>query len=222
MPTAKGLAADPLDHPAFSESVRALARRGERRTYRKGTLLIQEGDLGDTLYIIVSGRLRTFGSNVETGREITYGTYGPGEYLGEMGLDGLPRSASVVALEQTVCAMITRATLEAHLKDNPGFAFELIAKVIRRARAATMSAKQMALNDVYGRLKFLLESLADAPAADGGRALRERVTHQEIADQIGCTREMVGRVLKDLDIGGYIGKGADNRLVLRRPLPMRW
>lgn len=222
MATSKSIPADALEHPAISESVRALARRGVLHTYRKGTLLIQEGDVGDTLYIIVSGRLRTFGSNPETGREITYGTYGPGEYLGEMGLDGLPRSASVVALEQTVCAMITRTTLEAHLRENPGFAFELIAKVIRRARAATMSAKQMALNDVYGRLKFLLESLAGEPIANGERVLGERITHQEIADQIGCTREMVGRVLKDLETGEYIGKQADNRLVLRRPLPMRW
>lgn len=222
MPTSKAAPADALDHPAISDTVRALARRGELRTYRKGTLLIQEGDVGDTIYVIVSGRLRTFGSNPDSGREITYGTYGPGEYLGEMGLDGLPRSASVVALEQTVCAVITRPTLEAHLKDNPGFAFELIAKVIRRARAATMSAKQMALNDVYGRLKFLLETSAGAPDADGRRVLAERITHQAMADQVGCTREMVSRVLKDLEIGGYVTKGGDGRLVLSRALPLRW
>ena len=86
--------------------------------------------------------------------------YGPGEYVGEMGLDGGVRSASVVALETTVCSMVTRRTLEQHLREQPEFAFELIAKVIRRARAATMSAKSMALNDVYGRLKQLRQLCA--------------------------------------------------------------
>lgn len=214
------VAADPIDALAVSEHLRALARRGELRRYAKGTLLIQEGDVGDTLYFIVNGRLRAFSVNLASGREITYGSYGAGEYVGEMGLDGGPRAANVMALEPSICAVITRRTLEQYIAEQPAFAFELLAKVIRRARSATLSARQMALNDVYGRLKLLLESLA-ALQDDGTRLVCERLTHQDIANRIGCTREMVSRVMKELELGGQVRSSAEG-LRLLRGLPARW
>jgi CRP/FNR family transcriptional regulator, cyclic AMP receptor protein len=221
MPASHPAAApDWFDHPALGTGVRALARRGVVSAYAKGTLLIHEGDVGDTLFIILSGRLRSFSVDAHSGREITYGSYGPGEYLGEMGLDGGPRSASVITLEASVCAMVRRATLEQHIAENPGFAFELLAKVIRRARAATLSARQMALNDVYGRLKLLLDALA-VPQPDGTRRVGERLTHQEIANRIGCTREMVGRLMRDLEAGGRV-RSQHGLIALHGVLPARW
>ena len=189
------------------------------RRYRRGTLLIQEGDRGDMIFIIRSGRLRAFGTN-EKGREITYGTYGAGEYLGEMSLDGGLRSASVIALEATECSVITRHTLERFIADNPAFAFELISKVIRRARAATLSAKQLALNDVYGRLVALLQQLA-VEQADGTKLIADELTHREIASSLGCSREMVSRLVKDLEIGGYLRQAKEGYRLLK-PLPARW
>ena len=203
----------------LSEALRALAQRGEIRRYRKNTLLIEEGDHGDTLYLILTGRLRSYASG-DKGREITYGIYGPGEYLGEMSLDGGPRSANVVTLEASTCAVVTRATLQQHIAEHPQFAFELIAKIIRRARAATLSAKQLALNDVYGRLVQVLNALA-VEQPDGTRRIGERLTHQELANRLGCSREMVSRLMKDLELGGYVASGRDG-LVLLRPLPARW
>lgn len=203
--------------------LRRLAERGEVRRYRKGTVLIHEGEQGDTLFIILRGRLRVFSSG-ERDREITYGVYGPGEYLGEMSLDGGPRSASVITMEAATCAVVTRRTLQAYIAEQPDFAFDLLAKVIRRARAATFSARQLALNDVYGRLKLLLESLADeAPGAAPGspRPLRERLTHQAMAQRLGCSREMVSRLLKDLEQGEFLAP-REGRLCLLRPLPARW
>ena len=204
---------------ALSEPLRALARRGEIRRYRKNTLLIQEGDLGDTLYLILAGRLRSYATG-DKGREITYGVYGPGEYLGEMSLDGGPRSANVVTLDASTCAVVTRTTLQRHIAEQPEFAFELIAKVIRRARAATLSAKQLALNDVYGRLVLLLHSLAVAQG-DGTQLIAERLTHQELAHRLGCSREMVSRLMKDLELGGYL-QTQPGAWQLLRPLPTRW
>lgn len=204
---------------AKAPGVAALAGRGEPRHYRKGMLLIQEGDQGDTLYIVLQGRLRAFAVG-DNGREITYGTYGAGEFIGEMSLDGGPRSASVETLEWTVCAVVTRTTLEQHLAAEPAFAFELLSKVIRRARAATLSAKQLALNDVYGRLKLLLEGSA-VPQPDGSLWIAERLTHQQMAYYLGSSREMVSRLMKDLQDGGHVtveGKG----LRLKGRLPMRW
>lgn len=211
---------DYVESAPLTDSVRALARRGEPCRFAKGAVIIQEGDIGDTLYIILEGRLRSYGSHMANDREITYGTYGPGEYVGEMGLDGEPRSASVMALEPTICVMITRRTLELHLHEQPSFAFELLAKVIRRARMATISAKSMALNDVYGRLKLLLDGLAEAQA-DGTRRVAEKLTHLELANRVGCSREMITRQLNDLQQGGYLSANR-GEIVLLKALPPRW
>jgi CRP/FNR family transcriptional regulator, cyclic AMP receptor protein len=203
----------------MSSALAELATRGETRRYRKGTLLIQEGDVGDTLFIILSGKLRVF-SGDDNDREITHGIYGPGEYLGEMSLDGGPRSASVITMEASTCVVVGRRTLERFIAERPEFAFELLAKVIRRARAATFSARQLALNDVYGRLRLLLAELADTQP-DGRQLIAERPTHQEMAHRLGCSREMVSRLMKDLERGGYVAV-QDQRLVLMKPLPARW
>jgi CRP/FNR family cyclic AMP-dependent transcriptional regulator len=212
-------APDPFDHPALNESLRALARRGDIRRYRKGTVLIDEGDRGDTIFIILSGRLRAY-SGSDKGREITYGVYGPGEYLGEMSLDGGLRSASVITLESSACAIVTRQTLQEHIAEHPEFAFDLLAKVIRRARSATLSAKQMALNGVYGRLVEHLNNCAVGDH-DGTRQIEPRMTHRDLAALLGCSREMVSRLMKDLERGGYVS-AAGRALRLHRPLPMRW
>ena len=209
-----------IETAPLAEPLRALAREGEVRRYAKHTLLIQEGDHGDTLYLILAGRMRAFSSNENNEREITYGVYGPGEYLGEMSLDGGPRSASVIALEASICARIERPTLVAYIAAHPEFAFELLAKVIRRARAATLGLKQVALNDVYGRLKLLLESLA-VLQADGSRVVAEALTHREMAQRLACGREMVSRVMKELERGGYVG-ARGGRICLLLSLPPRW
>ena len=204
---------------SWPESLRTLVARGEPRRYRKGTLLIQEGDVGETLFIVLSGRVKSFSTD-ERDREIVYGVYGPGEYLGEMSLDGGPRSASVITLEPTVCSVVTRKTLREHIAANPEFAFELISRVIRRARLATQSARSMALLDVYGRVVKLLDGLATVQA-DGTRQIVERLTHADIASRVGCSREMVSRLMKDLEHGGYISVEA-GQLRLARVLPPRW
>jgi len=203
----------------MSDALAELAARGELRRYRKGTLLIQEGDQGDTIFIIQSGKLRAFSAG-DNDREITYGVYGPGEYLGELSLDGGPRSASVITLEASTCAVVGRRTLERFIGERPEFAFELLAKVIRRARSATHSARQLALNDVYGRLRALLQGVAQ-PQPDGAQRVVERLTHQEMANRLGCSREMVSRLMKDLERGGYL-QVQDSQFVLVKPLPQRW
>ena len=208
-----------IEQAPFSDSLRALARRGEPRRVRKGTRLISEDDVGDTIYIVVQGRLRAYSVGADE-REITYATYGPGEYVGEMSLDGGARSADVEAIEPGVVVQVTRRTLEAHLAEQPQFAFELLAKVIRRARHATLSLRQNALNDVYGRLKAFLEAQS-ARAADGTWTLDPAPSHLEISRVIGCSREMVSRVIKDLELGGYVESGRRHVRVLK-VLPAKW
>lgn len=210
----------PVELPGASPALCALAARGVTHHYKSGRLLIEEGDAGDTLYIVLQGRLRVFAAHAENGREITYGTYGPGEYVGEMSLDGAPRSASVETLKPTTCSVVTRTTLQTFISERPDFAFELLAKVIRRARAATLTARQLALNDAYGNLKAWLES-ESVPQADGTRWMAERPTHRELAHRIGRSREMVSRLMKDLERGGYV-VAEPSALRLLKALPARW
>ena len=208
-----------VDLGALAPPLRVLAARGTPRAYRKGTLIIEEGTQGDTLYLLLEGRVRAFSSDAR-GREIVYGVYGPGDYFGEMSLDGGPRSASVIADSACRCALLTRQTLREHIRAEPEFAFELIERVIRRARLATQSARSMALLDVYGRVAELLEGLA-LVQADGSRVISERLTHAEIASRVGCSREMVSRLFKDLAQGGFVARqGA--MLTLRKRLPAQW
>ncbi len=216
---APALSAAPAALANMSEALTVLSGRGEIRRYRKGTLLIEEGDVGDTIYIILVGRMRVFSAG-DNEREVTYGVYGPGEYIGEMSLDGGPRSASVITIEPCLCAVVTRRTLEAFIAERPGFAFELLAKVIRRVRSSTLSVRQLALNDVYGRLRLLLASLA-LPQVEGEPPRMERLTHQEMANRIGCSREMVSRLMKDLERGGYV-IAANGHYVLAKAMPHRW
>jgi CRP/FNR family cyclic AMP-dependent transcriptional regulator len=196
-----------------------LAEHGVQRRYRTHAMLIEEGDTGGAVYIVLSGRLRAFLSDAR-GREVTLALHGAGEYVGEMSLDGGPRSASVQAMEPTVCAVVTRETVLQHIGADKDFALALIVRLIRRARLATESARSMALLDVYGRLKLLLEERASLQA-DGTRCIVERLTHQAIAREIGCSREMVSRLLKDLAAGGYV-EVTQGRMNVKGPLPMRW
>lgn len=212
-------AAEPPAHTAHTH-IEALTAMGVQRRYRRGALLIQEGETGDTLYIVIQGRLRAFLGD-ESGKELTLGTYGPLEYVGEMSLDGGPRSANVEAAEASTCVVVSRATLLAYIADHPEFALELMARLIRRARLATESARSVALIDVYGRLTRLLNQLATEPSPSGERPLRERMTHQELAQHLACSREMVSRLLKDLETGGYVAV-RERRIWLLKALPARW
>jgi CRP/FNR family transcriptional regulator, cyclic AMP receptor protein len=203
---------------ALNPSLRALAERGTVRTYRKNSIILNEGEDGDSLFVLLQGEVKVFATD-EHGRELTFATVKSGDYFGEMSLDGGPRSASVMTLQPCICAVIGRAAVREHLAEEPEFALELVSQVIRRARNATETARQMALLDVYGRVIHVLEN-------QQGPVTREpieltQITHQSIASRVGASREMVSRLLKDLEKGGYIELGV-KRITLKKKLPARW
>jgi CRP/FNR family cyclic AMP-dependent transcriptional regulator len=195
-----------------------LAARGVVRSYRKNTIVLNEGESGDSLFVLLQGQVKVYATD-ENGREITYGTIQAGDYFGEMSLDGGPRSASVMTVEPSVCSLVSRQGVKQHLAEDPEFAMELVTQVIRRARNATETARQMALLDVYGRMIHTLENQA-GPASQGPVELTQ-ITHQQIASRVGASREMVSRLLKDLEKGGYIDLGV-KRITLKKKLPARW
>ena len=147
-------------YASLTPELRALAVRGILRSYPKKAILINEGEEGDSLFVLLKGSVKVFAMD-QDGREITYGKIHAGDYFGEMSLDGGPRSASVMTLEPCTCALLVRAEVSEHLAADPGFAINLVVQVIRRARAATEVARNMALMDVYSRLVVTLEAQAE-------------------------------------------------------------
>lgn len=204
---------------ALHPGLRALALRGIVRSYKKNTIIVNEGDAGDTLFVVLKGSVKAFSTD-QNGREITYGTIPAGDYFGEMSLDGGPRSASVMTLEPTLCSVVSRTAVREHLAEEPDFALNLVAQVIRRARQATETARNIALLDVYGRVIATLES-EQGPGKPDAPVLITPITHQSIASRVGASREMVSRLLKDLEKGGYIELGV-KRITLKKKLPARW
>jgi len=200
--------------------VRELAARGRIRNFAEDSLLIREAEFGDALFVILEGAVKVYVSNAQ-GREKILRHYGRGDYVGEMALDGHARSASVQALEPTVCAVVLRTDLVAAIRANPEVALRMLGTAMERARNDTVEIKNLALLDVYGRVARLLLSLPAEVGADGLTWTKERLTQQEIASRVGASRDMVSRILKDLRTGGYIEIREKRITILRRP-PARW
>ena len=208
----------PLSETLTSAELRAIARHGVTRAFPNRTIIVSEGDSTDSLYIILSGRVRVFVAD-EHGKEITLSTQGQGEYFGEMVLDGGPRSASVMTLEATRFLVVTQQDFRSFIARSPEFALHLISKLIRRVRVLTGNVKSLALMDVYGRVARLLLELAQE---SGGKRVIERCpTQQEMANRVGASREMISRIMKDLSAGGYVIVDR-RRVTIARSLPEAW
>lgn len=199
--------------------VRKLAALGRVRSYPRSTVIITEGDSSDSVFVVLSGKVKAFVSDSE-GHELILDTQGPGDYVGEMALDGKPRSASVVTLESTTFSVVQREPLRDAIRKDPDFALDMISKVIERARDATDNVKNLALLDVYGRVARLLLNMA-VEAEDGKMRIPEKITQQEIAERVGASRDMVSRIFRDLTVGGYIT--VENRIItINKKPPARW
>jgi CRP/FNR family cyclic AMP-dependent transcriptional regulator len=197
---------------------RQLAALGRVRSYPKNTVFITEGDSSDSVFVILSGRVKVFISDSE-GHEMILDTQGPGEYVGEMALDGKPRSASVMTLEQSTFSVVGREPVREAIRQNPDFALEMISRIIDRARIATSSVKDLALLDVYGRVARLLLNMSSEQ--NGKLMIPEKLTQQEIAERVGASRDMVSRIFRDLTQGGYIT--VENRYItINKKPPARW
>jgi len=189
----------------------AIARLAVHRKVPRHTTIVRAGDSTDSLYVIVSGGAKVLNSDAE-GREVILTLLGPGEFFGEMGLiDGSPRSADVVANEPCELLVIASADFKRGLADNFDLCLNIMKSLVQRLREADRKIESLALMDVYGRVaKLLLEFSVD----EGGvRVVRRKLTKQDIAKMIGASREMVSRVMKDLEGSGYI-RVADGHIIL--------
>lgn len=209
--------------PLFSDlpdvDIGTLSSHTVTKTFAKNTIIINEGDHTDSLYVIASGKVKVFLTD-EHGKEIILSVRGPGEYIGEIALlDEAPRSASVMTLENSTFSIISKADFRDCLAKNPDIAINLIKELAHRVRTLTENVKDLALKDVYGRVARTLTTLAKEE--NGQLVIAEKLTQQDLANMVGASREMVSRIFKDLTTGGYI-KVEDKKITMTRKLPTGW
>jgi CRP/FNR family cyclic AMP-dependent transcriptional regulator len=201
-----------LSPPGFMQ----LCNGNDIRHFSQEQILFREGDASDGLYLVVSGRLKVF-SATGHGRELVYDVVGPGELLGELSLDGGPRSASVKAVTTATCRILNLSQVRTLMRTHSEFADHIISKLIARARHSTRLTRSIALDGVLERVSALLE--AHAFGDDAVRRVPSELTQQEIADRIGASREMVHKVLGELVRDGYLQRDEKRRMSIVRPLP---
>jgi CRP/FNR family transcriptional regulator, cyclic AMP receptor protein len=206
------LKAVPLFSSLQEEQLRMLTTMVSRRSASRGTTIMAGGDATDSLYIVLSGRLKVMMSDSD-GKEVILTILGPGEFFGEMGLiDDEPRSASVVTIEPCELLYIAKRDFKKCIADHHDMAMEVMRSLVRRLREADRKIGSLALLDVYGRVARLLLDMAEN--VNGEKIVTKRLPKQDIAKMIGASREMVSRVMKDLQTGGYIEMRGSN-IVLR-------
>ncbi len=196
-----------------------LASHAKKKTFPKHAIIISEGDDTSSLYILLSGKVRVFSSDID-GKEVTLLVQTPVSYFGELALlSNEPRSASVITQETSRCAMISRADFKHWLSNHPDVAFGLIQDLASTVRRLTDKVKQLALLNVYERTIQALQEMA--AEEEGVLVIRNRPTQQELANVVGSSREMINKIMKELTKGGYIvieGK----TLRIERKLPASW
>jgi CRP/FNR family transcriptional regulator, cyclic AMP receptor protein len=174
-----------------------------KRRFKRGEALVEQGQKSDALFILLTGRARVMTSD-SRGREVILATLGQGDYLGEMSIiDNEPHSATVRAEVQTDVLMLGRAEFARCLTENASMALVVMRGLVKRLRHADRKIESLALLDVYGRVAHALLEFA-VPDAQGQRLIKEKISRQDLAKMVGASREMVSRVMKDLEERGFI------------------
>ncbi len=208
----------PLFSGLTEEQIRDLEKVASKKKYPKNTIIFSEGDKTDSLYVITDGKIKVT-INDEDGKEIILSILGSGEYFGEMALlDNQPRSACAMTKEPTELLQFAKDDFMQIFSSNP-IAFNLLRGLIQRLREANKKIESLALLDVYGRVARLLTHMGKQ--VDDKLVLEDKLTHQEIANMVGSSREMVSIILKELTNGGYIS--IENKMItINRKLPYSW
>lgn len=174
-----------------------------KRRLKRGEPIVEQGKKSNALFIVLTGRARVVSTD-SRGREVILATLQPGDYIGEMSLiDNEPHSATVRAEVQTDVLMLGRLEFARCLPENTSMAYAVMKGLVQRLRQADRKIESLALMDVYGRVARALLEFA-APAGEGELVIRERLSRQDIAKMVGASREMVSRVMKDLEERGFV------------------
>ena len=193
------------------QSLQGIARVAMMRRIARNATVVHAGDRTDFVYLILSGSLKVLVSD-EEGREVILSMLGPSELFGEMGvLDDNPRSATVVAVTPCDLVIIAKHDFKRFLQENFEVSHYIMRNLVARLRKADRKIESLALMDVYGRVARLLLDMAET--VNGEHVVTRKISKQDIAKMIGASREMVSRVMKDLQLQGLIEE-ADGQIVL--------
>lgn len=185
-----------------------------KRRFKRGEVVVEQGSKTNTLYIMLTGRVRVYTAD-KRGREVILATLHPGDHIGEMSLiDNEPHSATCRAEVQTDMLALGRAEFARCLPENSSMAYAVMRGLVQRLRQADRKIESLALLDVYGRVARVLLDLAQ-PERDGVLLIREKISRQDIAKMVGASREMVSRVMKDLEDRGFIETRDHGAMVLK-------
>lgn len=198
------------------EQAQTIADGVVKRRYRRGEIIVEQGRKSDALFILLSGRARVITSDTR-GREVILAVLEAGDYLGEMSLiDNEPHSATVRAEVQTDVLVLGRNEFATCLPDNSSLSYAILRGLVARLRNADRQIESLALLDVYGRVARALLDMAEDD--EGRRVIRSKVSRQDLAKVVGASREMVSRVMKDLEERGLIETQENGWVVLTERL----
>jgi len=195
----------------------AVAAAVVKRRFKRGEAIVEQGKQSNALSIILTGRARVIATDPR-GREVILATMRPGDYVGEMSLiDNEPHSATVMAEIQTDALILGRLEFARCLPENSSMAYAVMKGLVQRLRQADRKIESLALMDVYGRVaRALLEFSSED--SDGNAVIRDKVSRQDLAKMVGASREMVSRVMKDLEERGFIETRLDGSVLVKEHL----
>ena len=186
--------------------------------FKKGRIIVHQKDSGDTFYIVVSGRLKVTLLN-EDGREIVLSILTKGDFFGELALlDNEPRSANVIAVEDTGLFLITRAQFYQLMETHPHILRKVLKEICARLRHADEKIESLAFLDVYGRTLIALQQLAHGQGINTkhGIEISHAPTHQELSGMVGTSRETITRIITVLKKNKTLVMYKGRKLILRR------
>ncbi len=190
------------------------------RIVNKNTQVISEGEESSAIFFIKEGSVNVTVSNKD-GKEMILNSLYRGDHFGELSLlDGKPRSTNIFTTQKCEFIIISREDFYQFLSDHHTVAINIIKYLCSQVRYITKNVESLALMDVYGRLTRLLVGLSETN--DNGDTIVEiPLTHREIALRVGSSREMISRILKELEKGGYLFI-EHKRITIKKKLPLAW
>lgn len=173
-----------------------------KKVFDENTLVFNKGDQPDYFYIINKGSVKAVVYDIN-GRVLTLNILGPGEYIGEISIiDNEPRTSSILTIEKTEFLMIACDKFRQILKNNPDMMFKVLQGTTKLFRRATCKIEGFAFNDVLGRLVRIISEFSESQGEK--HIFKMNFSQQELANQVGCSREMMSKILKRLEKDGYI------------------
>jgi len=206
----------PLFSMLTNDQAQGIADSVVKRRYRRGEIIVEHGRKSNALYILLTGRARVLTAD-SRGREVILAVLQPGDYVGEMSLiDNEPHSATVRAEVQTDMLILGRAEFARCLPENSSLSYAILRGLVSRLRAADRQIESLALLDVYGRVARTLLDMAEED--NGIKIIRNKVSRQDLAKVVGASREMVSRVMKDLEERGIVETQENGSVIIKERL----